>query len=142
MSPVLTWATHPGSRANVPRRTPVSPVARAICQALLDHHRHSCRTDEGGARPAESCLITYGVLGRQAVDPAVVRTVGLFLRVVGVGCQEKGSPPLNALAVNQDSRMPGDNYEVAPGCSLLDWPTQAQACIAFTGYPASVPLPP
>jgi hypothetical protein len=31
--------------------------------------------------------------------------------------------------------MPGDNFEVAPGCSLLDWPAQAQACIDFTGHP-------
>ena len=117
----------------------MSPVARAICQALLDHHRLSCRTDDGGARPAESCLITYGDLCRQAGVPAVVRKVGHFLQEVAVWCQENGYPPLNSMAVNQDSRMPGDNYEVAPGCSLLDWPAQAQACIAFTGYPDRVP---
>jgi hypothetical protein len=43
------------------------------------------------------------------------------------------------LAVNQDSRIPGDNYDVAPGCSLFGWPGEAEPCITFGGYPATGP---
>ena len=118
----------------------MSPVARAICQALLDHHRLVCPPDGGGKAP-DSCLISYGDLCHRAGVSAVVRKVGHFLQEVAEWCDRSGYPPLNSLAVNQDSRMPGDNYDVAPGCSLLGWPAQAQACIDFTGYPEKAPGP-
>jgi hypothetical protein len=117
----------------------MSPVARAICQALLDHHRLVCRSEGGSAGSIDSCLITYGDLCNRAGVPAVVRRVGHFLQEVAEWCDRSSYPPLNSLAVNQDSRMPGDNYDVAPGCSLLDWPAYARACIAFTDYPEKAP---
>src|SRR3954469_21919580 len=122
-----------------PVRNEMSPVARAICQALLDHHRQVCRPGGGDAGSIDSCVIAYGELCHRAGVPAVVRKVGHFLQEVAEWCDRGAYPPLNSLAVNQDSRMPGDNYDVAPGCSLLEWPAQAQSCIAFTGYPDRVP---
>ena len=46
-------------------------------------------------------------------------------------------PPLNALAVNGETGMPGEGYDGAPGCDLLRWPEEVRRCIAFGGYPSS-----
>jgi hypothetical protein len=59
----------------------------------------------------------------------------MFLLEIAEWCEANGWRYLNALAVNADSRMPGDNYEGAAGCTLLDWPRQSDECIAFRGYP-------
>jgi hypothetical protein len=74
----------------------------------------------------------------QAGYPDIVRSVGRFLQETAEWCEQNGYPPINALAVNSDSRMPGDSYELAPGCSILGWPNEARACIDFAGYPATV----
>ena len=33
------------------------------------------------------------------------------------------------------TRIPGDSYDVARGCSIINWPREAEACIVFEGYP-------
>jgi len=34
--------------------------------------------------------------------------------------------------------MPGEGYNTAPGCSLLNWAAEVEKCIAFEGYPEAV----
>jgi hypothetical protein len=48
-----------------------------------------------------------------------------------------GYPPLNALAVNAQTRMPGDGYYGAEQCQF--WPKEVRACLVFQGYPAEMP---
>ncbi len=116
----------------------MSPVAKVLAQELLTHHAQVCRGSAGHPADVNLCLITYGDLCERAGVPHLTRAVGNFLQEVAEWCEENGWPPINSLAVNGDTRMPGDGYDLAPGCSLLEWPGQAEACIAFSGYPASL----
>jgi len=116
----------------------VTPVAHAIVNSLLRHHAAVCRAHTARPPIIDRCVITYGDLCQDAGYPQVTQSVGRYLQEVAVYCQQQGWPPLNSLAVNQDSRIPGDNYDVAPGCSLIDWPSQAERCIEFDGYPEMV----
>jgi hypothetical protein len=108
-------------------------------RVLLDHHRHRCVRADGSIPARNDCLITYGDLCSQARVPHFTRCPGPFLLEIAQWCAANGWPPLNALAVNRDSLMPGDNFDVAPGCSLLNWPAEVDACIASRGYPAVMP---
>jgi hypothetical protein len=85
-----------------------------------------------------ACLIPYGTLCDRAGVPYLTRGVGNFLREVAEWCHDNDWPPINSLAVNHDSLMPGEGYDLAPGCSLLHWPDQVKACITFTGYPDTI----
>lgn len=115
----------------------MGPEARALAQVLLDHHRAVCRSQD--KRPSVNrALITYGHMCELAGLEELTRASGRFLQEVAEWCQAHGWPPLNALAVNKDSRMPGSGYDQAPGCDLLEWPGQVAACIAFDGYPDQV----
>lgn len=117
----------------------MTPIARALTYALLEHHRDVCVPHTFRPPIIDQCLITYGDLCERAGQSGIARSVGRFLQEVAEWCAQNGWPPLNSLAVNKDSRMPGDNYNVAPGCSLLGWPTEAAKCIEFGGYPDSAP---
>jgi hypothetical protein len=86
----------------------------------------------------DGCLITYGDLCERAGVSHLKPDVGRYLREIAQRCHENGWPPLNALAVNYDTRRPGRGYDTAPGCSLVDWPEQVKACVDFTGYPDAV----
>ena len=116
----------------------MSPEARALVKILLEHHSRICRRSSGPPRDMDACLITYGTLCDRAGMPYLTRAVGNFLQQVAEWCRDNGWPPINSLAVNQDTRMPGEGYDIAPGCSLLHWPNQVKACIAFTGYPDTI----
>lgn len=85
----------------------------ALVNALLDRHRERCIT---GREPHDNCTISYGELCRDAQVPHILRPVGSFLQEVAEWCAEHGFPPLNSLAVNSESREPGENYE---------WPTKS-----------------
>ena len=114
----------------------MSPEAKALAQALLDHHRQVCRPDKQAT--IESCLITYGALCERAEVAHLKAVAGRYLREVAQWCHENGWPPLNALAVNQETRKPGHGYDGAPDCSLARWPDQAAACASFEDYPDAV----
>ena len=116
----------------------MSPVAQAICKALLEHHATVCRSHRPRPPIVDQCVITYGVLCDRAGYPQVTQSVGRYLQEVAEYCNQRGWPPLNSLAVNQETRIPGDNYDVAPRCSLLNWESEAKRCIQFEGYPVSV----
>jgi len=68
----------------------------------------------------------------------LARDVGPFLREIAEWCHDSGWPPINSLAVNYATRMPGQGYDKAPGCTFLRWPEEVAACIEFVGYPDAV----
>ena len=116
----------------------MSPVARALTNALLDHHTAVCLPHTARPPIVDRCVITYGDLCDRAGFPQVTQSVGRYLQEVAELCSQRGWPPLNSLAVNSESRIPGDNYDVAPGCSLIHWPAEAEQCIVFAAYPPNV----
>jgi len=111
----------------------MSPEARALAKVLLNHHGEVVRR-HGEASP-DSCLISYGVLCDTAGLSYLSRNPGPLLREIAEWCHNNGWPPINSLAVNHLTRMPGEGYDKAPGCSRLNWPKEVEACIRFSGYP-------
>jgi hypothetical protein len=112
--------------------------ARALAQALLQHHKRVCRRALGSVPPVESCVMTYHDLCARAGIPELKNGIGAFMREIALWCYRNGWPPLNALAVNRATQMPGRGYDRAPGCSLANWRTEVIACINFSGYPDTV----
>ena len=118
----------------------MKPESIAMGQVLLDHHRdHCCIRADGTLPPRKCCLITYKDLCSQAKVPDLTQKPGLFLSEVAEWCVTNGWPPLPALAVNAESGIPGDNYDGAPGCNILNWDQEADLCIAFRDYPPRIP---
>ena len=111
-------------------------ATRAICNALLEHHRAVCLPPDGPL-PPEQCVITYGQICDVARIP-MTQAVNTFMHEIAIWCAESDFPPLNSLVVNQDTRIPGDGYDKAPNCSIAHWDTDLARCIAFDGYPAAV----
>lgn len=120
------------------RRNTVRPQSRALAQGLLDHLRHMRSLKDTKWIRLEEWVIPYRELCERAGVPELTRCVGNFLVEIADWCTENSWPPLNSLAVNDESRMPGHGYDGAPGCSLLHWPDEAEACIRFENYPESV----
>ena len=116
----------------------MSPEARKLAQALLDHHKQVRRLQTEASAGVDSCLVTYGDLCERAGLSHLKPNVGRFLREVARWCLDNGWPPLNALAVNHDTRKPGHGYDGAPGCSLARWEDEATACIKCGAYPVLV----
>lgn len=116
----------------------MSPEARKLAQALLDRHKEACRPQTEAGTSVDSCLVTYGDLCERAGLPHLKPNVGKFLREVAQWCHDKNWPPLNALAVNHETRRPGRGYDSAPGCNQERWQDEVTACITFAGYPNSI----
>jgi hypothetical protein len=86
----------------------------------------------------EQSVIFYGNLCERAGLPFLTHGVGRFLGEIAEWCEENGWPPLNALAVNRATGMPGEGYDGAAGSDLLHWPQQVRACMVFAGYPDTI----
>jgi len=120
--------------------------ARVLTKELLRHHEQVCQKlgvklpDDVTDGMINQSIILYGVLCQRAGVPFLTRGVGQFLREVAEWCEQNDWPPLNALAVNVETRMPGEGYDGAPGCDLLSWPEEVRRCIAFDGYPPSAQI--
>lgn len=115
--------------------------ARALANILLDHHRRICQPRALTRNyDVHECTITYGNLCEAASVPWLTHAVGPFLDEIAKWCHANGYPPLNSLAVNAGTRVPGEGYDGAGGgiCSDLRWPQEVASCIAFTGYPRAV----
>ena len=112
----------------------MSPEAQKLAQALLDH-RKVCGLQRQAGPSVDSCLITYGDLCERAGLPHLKPAVGRYLREVAQWCRDNGWPPLNALAVNHDTKTPGRGYDRAPGCNRETWRDEVAAAINFSGYP-------
>jgi hypothetical protein len=113
----------------------MTPEAIAMLQFLLDIHAHRCVEQELTA--IQQCTITYTELCNGAGVPHLVRNTSPFLLEVAQWCQARNLPPINSLVVLADERVPGDAYNDAPGCSLGNWATEVQDCIANRQYPAT-----
>jgi hypothetical protein len=116
------------------------PEARALGQALLDHHRARTKAHPPGARLSiPRYTVTYSDLCARAGVPHLTRIAGPFLGEIAEWCSTNGYPPLNSLAVNGSTGQPGDGYDGAGGFKLIDWPAEVETCIQFAGYPAKIP---
>jgi hypothetical protein len=113
----------------------------SMFQELLDHHRLVCVRADGTSPPRSACVISYGELCSRAGVPHLTRYPGRFLQEIAECCHENHWPPINSLAINAEEGHPGSHYDVAPGCSLLNWPAEVDASIAFLGYPDRPPVP-
>ena len=122
----------------------MTPEASAIANELLKHHNRVCRAFEGLSpeditdRMVEQSVMFYGSLCERAGVPYLTHGVGRLLGEIAEWCEASGWPPLNSLAVNRATGMPGLGYDGAPGSDLLHWPEQVRQCIAFAGYPETV----
>jgi hypothetical protein len=121
----------------------LTPEARAITHELLRRHEeiraqfsvHTAKSVTDGM--IRQSVISYGVLCQRVGAPFLTHCVGHFLGEIAECCANNCWPPLNALAVNSETGMPGEGYDDADGCSLLHWPDEIKRCIAFDRYPAS-----
>ena len=111
--------------------------AKSLTQVLLDHHRTMCVPANDPHDP-DPYTLPYNILCERAGVPWLTQSVGHFLQQTAEWCDAKGWPPLNSLAVNADTRRPGEGYENAPNCSLHEWHDQVMACIRFRGYSTTV----
>ena len=120
-------------------RTMRTEEARRLANILLEHHRH-LRTDlkltPETVTPQH--MLPHGELCARADLQFLTQTVGHFLGQVAEWCYEKRVPPLNSLAVNAATRVPGDGYDGAAGCSLANWWNEVRACVACKKYPQQI----
>lgn len=114
------------------------PESIALLQALLDHHSRACAPVNGRFPRREDCVIAFGDLCDDAGTRHILRSIGMFLLEIAEWCAARRHPPINALAVQAETGLPGDNYDVAPGCTLLGWPQEADNVIAYRGHPETV----
>lgn len=120
-----------------------SPEARALGQKLLEHHMMMCHTTNVAATDLVDSQVTrlsirYGTLCERAGLPFLTRSSGGYLHEIAVWCEKEGWPPINALVVNE-SGLPGEGYDRAPGGGYAKWPEQVRNAIAFKGYPDVMP---
>jgi hypothetical protein len=126
--------------------TRLTEEARVLARELLRHHEQMCRQlalrnpEEVTDGMVNQSIIFYGDLCDRAGVPFLTRSVGHFLAEIAEWRDENSWPPLNALAVNSESKEPGDGNDEAAGCALLRWPNDVRKCIAFHGYPKSASI--
>ena|ERR1019366_3336665 len=114
--------------------------SRALCRELLLHHQAMTAAHPPGKHViTRRYTLAYGDLCSRAGVPHLTRIVGQFLAEVAEWCADSGFPPLNALAVNGTTGVPGEGYDGAGGFAAVDWPDDVEACIRFNGYPAAPP---
>lgn len=123
----------------------MNDIAHALAQTLLTHHREFCYPSDVPASQmkddyVQRCTITYGDLCEKSGVPIAPRGIGKYLYEVGVWCsRDHAWPPIHALAVNKETKVPGYNYDDSPGAGgIEDWSTVVRQCIAFKGYPVTV----
>lgn len=118
----------------------MKPESRALGQVLLDQHRASTQRHPPGNRIIhDRYTIGYAVLCQRAGVPHLTRVVGNFLVEIAEWCRDEGYPPLNALAVNEGSGVPGEGYDRAGGFLIINWAVDVERCIRFTRYPNAMP---
>jgi hypothetical protein len=105
----------------------MTPVARTLANVLLAHHRQRCLplahiTNQVTDDVIKASTIEYGQLCQMASVSHLTRIVGDFLFEIAEWCDKNGWPPINSLAVNAVSHIPGEGYDKAPGCDIRHWP--------------------
>lgn len=112
---------------------------RALGEVLLKHHV-TVRRPPGTKlhdHEVQSAVLAYGTLCERAGVPWLTRSVGVFLGELASWCSANKFPPLNSLAVNAETRLPGDGYYNAEQCKK--WPIEVRECLTFVGYPTKMP---
>lgn len=118
-------------------------IAEALFQKLLD--LFWLVKSSHGSQPFQlypkGSLISYSTLCRQAGVPFMTQSAGGPLEEVASYCEHNHWPPINALAVNRESRYPGEGYFSAPGCSRTvdGWVEDVGRVLAFDQYPKTAP---
>jgi len=84
------------------------------------------------------CLISYGVLCERIGAPFLTQSAGHFLYEVAGACAEKDWPPLHALVVNAQTKMPGPRFAGAPGSSFESWIADIKRCLEYRFDPENL----
>jgi hypothetical protein len=74
-------------------------------------------------------LVPYKKLCERAGIPDAYRIVGEYLGELATWCKDNNLPPLNCLAVNGETLIPGIGYDSADGCSYETWWKDVQKCV-------------
>ena len=112
--------------------------ARMLANIVLEHHgylRGHLWLTPDTVQPKHP--LPYGEHWTRAGLGYLTHGVDHFFGQVAYWCQSNGLPLLNALAVNAQTKMPGDGYYAVAG-SHLNWWSNVQACIACGKYPQQV----
>lgn len=114
--------------------------SRLLANELLAHHRKVTKSNPPGRKIIEAnYTIPYGRLCSLAGVPHVLPVINQFLCEVAEWSSASGYPALNALAVNADTRIPGDGYDGAGGFEIVHWPAELDRCVRWTSYPVAIP---
>jgi hypothetical protein len=118
----------------------MTPFARAIGDALLKRHKELCSTIDAPLSKItdamiRECTIAYLPLCEKVGAADLARSVGKPLTELAAWCEAHGFPPVYALAVDGQTRVPSPNYYEAPSCR--DWPSDVRKCIVYKNYPAT-----
>jgi len=114
--------------------------AHALGQALLGHHHATTTANPPGRHVIISrYTISYSDICARAGAEHLTRIVGSFLGELAQWCADNRYPPLNSLAVNSTTGQPGEGYDGAGGFKAINWATEVEQCIRWTGYPAKMP---
>ena len=108
-----------------------------LTKELLIWQEH-LRTTKKNDTVALRDLLPYKKLCERAEMPAATRIVGGFLGELAAWCKANDLPPLNSIAVNSESLIPGMGYDRAEGCSYNTWWEDVLACVR-TKYPQRIP---
>ena len=117
----------------------MNKVAKALANTLLTHRLARLQEHPPGKRIIErNYTITYGDLCQRAAFPGTPQSVGRFLGEIAQWCADNDLPPINSLAVNAESGIPGESYDGAAECSIANWPAELEACVRSSEYPSRV----
>jgi len=121
----------------------MNPLCYDLGNALLARQREICSTFEGSWEQVledlkQKAIIAYKPLLKVIGAPeSLAEGIGQYLYPLAEWCQDRGLPPINSLAVNGTTRVPGVGYYSAPGCGEK-WEQEVRECIACKDYPAEI----
>ncbi len=122
----------------------MTPMARKLGQGLLDHHKIHCRSinippeDISDSQVRQSC-ITYMELSLRIGGP-MPRFSAIYLNEIARWCQKNQWPSLASIVVNEKTGVPGPGYSKLHAGGVPEWQKHVRRCIAFRGYPDTMPL--
>ena len=120
----------------------MNPMSVDLGNALLKRHRAICismpkEKEDVREEDVKASILSYTDLLKSIGAPeSLAHTIGRYLFEVAAWCEDRGHPPVNALAVNGALRMPGAGYFTAPGGG--DWESEVRKCIAWGRYPSKI----
>jgi hypothetical protein len=121
----------------------MNPLSYDLGNALLGRHRDLCSKFTGNYSDVpeslvEEATISYRSLLQNIRAPeSLAEGIGRYLEELAEWCESRKLPPINALAVNGQTRRPGAGYFLAPGCGA-NWNREVRECIACRSYPAEI----